>query len=92
MYVMKYFTLETKIYCFYLVHFLAQPNIFQCLTYSICLSAGGVGGHMPVCLPAGTGSWSGGGIGNRADYCRLQDSIVIKYDFELFVSSYEYRY
>lgn len=41
------------------------------------LSAGGVGGHMCGCLPAGTGSWPGGGPGGGAAHCRLQDSIVI---------------
>lgn len=43
-----------------------------------CLSAGGVVGYMCGCHLAGTGSWSGSGLGSGAAHCGLQDSIVIK--------------
>ena len=42
-----------------------------------CLSAGGVGGNMSGCHLAGTGSWSGGGLGGGVAHCCLQDSVVI---------------
>lgn len=53
---------------------LAESVLSQCVT---SLSAGGVGGNVSECQPAGTGSWFGGGLGGGAAHCRLQDSIVI---------------
>lgn len=51
--------------------------LLQCIHCLRCFSAGSVGGNLPGCHPAGTGYWSGGGLGCGAAHCRLQDSVVI---------------
>lgn len=42
-----------------------------------CLPAGGVGGHVLGCFPAGTGSWPGRWPGDGVSYRHLQGAIVM---------------